>query len=164
MPSLRAGAGASLGVMPTAAASLMLGASLARERLSAGIEGRFDLPAESDREGVTLETSLVTGDVHACGRLRPRALSPYLCVALWAGAFRGSARGIAAPKDDVSPYLAVGPRAGLALPVVDDVAIDVRADVPFALTAVELRVDDRALWKSPVAAAVVGAGVTLSLP
>lgn len=164
VPSLRAGAGASFGVMPAAAPSLTLGASLARERLSAGIEGRFDLPTESDREGVTLRTSLVAGDLHACGRLRPRALSPYLCVALWAGALRGSASGIFAPKDDVSPYVAVGPRAGLALPVVDDVAIDVRADVPFALTSVELRVDDRARWKSPAAGVVVNAGVTLSLP
>lgn len=162
--ALRAGAGASIGVLPPTVVGVSLGASLRRARLSIGLDARFDLPNESARGSATVETSLVTGALVACGHLRPQGISPFLCAAAWAGALRGSATGIANPKDDLSAYVAVGPRAGVLLPLSDVVALDARADVPFALTTTELRVDDRAVWRSPVAGAVIGAGVVVSLP
>ena len=148
-----------------------LGASMRRARFSAGVAGRFDLPVESEHEAtdatrtrVTTRTSLVLGEVHACAHLRPRGLTPFLCAFVQAGALRGAASGIATAKEDVSAYLAAGPRLGATLPLSESIALDARVDVPFALTTVELRVDDRALWTSPTLGAVAGAGMTFSLP
>ncbi len=169
-PMLRAGATGAFGLLPSTSLGLAVGAALRAERWSAGVEGRFDLPTEDQRTiapsgaPVTITTSLVSGNVSACGHFGRGTLVPYACAAIHAGALRGRASGIALPKEDVSPYFAFGPRLGGAVSVTPALALDVRVDVPLALTASDLRVDGRAVWTSPLAAAVLGAGAVVLLP
>jgi hypothetical protein len=169
-PSLRAGATGAFGLLPAAALGVAVSGALRADRWSVGLEGRFDLPNDAERTiapsavAVTVTTSLVSANAFACGHFGSAALVPYGCAALHVGALRGASSGIALPKEDVTPYVAVGPRVGVALSVTSGFAIDARLDVPFALTTAELRVDGRSVWTSPLAAAVIGAGATLNIP
>lgn len=171
VPSLRVGAATSFGVSPGAALGFVLGGSVRSGAVSAGLEGRLDLPTESERSlagapdrSVTVRTSLLVGGAHVCGHFGAARVVPYVCAVVFAGALRGASSGIASAKEDVSAYVAAGPRLGAALALSEHITIDLRIDVPFALAAVELRVDDRAVWTSPAVAAVAGVGASFVLP
>lgn len=168
-PVIRVGPKVALGALPSAAFGMVLGASLRRRALSFGVEGRFFFPTDATRETssardptVVLRTSLATGAFLACGHAAFSAIEPYLCATVSVGAIRGESSQVASPRSDVSPYVAAGPRAGVALVLTDQLRVDAGADVPLSIALVRFRVDDRVVWTSPLVSASFGLGVSWS--
>jgi hypothetical protein len=164
---LRAGGAASVLVLPGASPEVALSASLRRRALFGGVELRYDAPASDQRATASGRTATVRADllaagVHLCVAFGDSWLAPYACAALDAGALRGRSEGVASPASDVSPYAAVAPRAGVLVRVAERVAFDARADVPFVLTATELRVDGRAAWTTPPVGVILGVGASVA--
>jgi hypothetical protein len=167
VPSFRLGAHGGIGVAPAPSFGLTLGASVRRLFYSAGIEGRFDLPAADERDAgvaagarVTLRTSVIAGGANVCRHARARVVDLHGCVVAWAGAFRGESDGIPRRARETSPWFTVGPRLGAAIALFDQLDFDLRVDVPFAVTTIDLRVEDRVVWSTPTVSVLFGAGIS----
>jgi len=128
---------------------------------SAAIEGRADVPAATSAPGGgTVSGALYAGSFVPCFHARVFAA----CGLVTAGGLRGAGSGVADARTDVTPFAALGLRAGVEIPLVWRVALDVHGDFTAALTPTTLRLDGRDVWTTPRAAGALGAGVLVHFP
>jgi hypothetical protein len=120
--------------------------------ISAGVEGRADLPTSQPAEnGGSVTASLLAGSVVPCIHPEPMLV----CWIATVGALRGSGAGVPRATDDVTPYAATGPRVGVEIDVSRTWSAGVHFDVAATLTRTTLRLDRREVWTTlPVSAAL----------
>jgi hypothetical protein len=157
-----------LGAVGAAAAATVGGsvqASARRGSFSLGLEGRGDLPATTT---LTLGSAPV-GEMQTSlliGSLVPCALRGVLegCALLSAGAIRASARDLDRPQEASAPFVAVGARVGLELPLGGVLSAGAHADVLAPLTQLVLRVSGQPVWTSPAITAAFGVTIGARFP
>jgi hypothetical protein len=140
-------------------------ASVRRGSLSLGVEGRGDLASTTElyfngaRVG-DVQTSLLMGSLVPC------AFRGVLegCALLSAGVIRAAARDLDMPQQVSAPFLAVGARVGLQLPLGRTLSAGVHADLLAPINELILRVSDRPFWTSPSIAGALGLGVGARFP
>jgi hypothetical protein len=140
-------------------------ASARRGWWSLGLEGRGDLATttELDFNGARIgemETSLLMGALVPC------AFRGVLegCALLAAGQTRASARGLAMPQQVTAPFVAVGARVGLEIPLGGILSWGAHADVLAPITETVLRVDGQPVWTSPAISGALGATIGARFP
>lgn len=110
--ALVAGVGLSVGVLPSVAPTVHLGAGLGWRALYAQASVRHRAPRRvGDEAGATLWT--LGADVRACGVPRAAQLRFPLCVGVEAGTIAGHSFGVSAPARGHAPWVAMSAGAGL---------------------------------------------------
>jgi hypothetical protein len=155
---VRAGTGAvvAVGATPSVDAGLTLDAGARRGAFSLSFEGRADFPVSKQAgDGGSVGASLALGCAVACGHLRiVRA-----CVVAGVGALRAAGSGVTDPQQDTKPYVTLGGRLGVEVPVGGPLFVDVHGDALFAATRITFRLDGRDVWTTPPIGGVLGAGM-----
>jgi hypothetical protein len=150
-----------LGAAPAPTAGITAGAAFRRGRLSLGIEGRADLPASASPPAVgEIRASLVVGSLVPCARFGRLAA----CGLFTAGALRAAGRELAQPRQVFAPYVAVGARLGVAVPLGAWLALVASGDVVAPLAQTELQVERSEVWTTPAVSAALGLGMAATIP
>jgi hypothetical protein len=154
---VRLGGLGTVGSAPGAAVGGTVQASARRGSFSVGLEGRGDLSHTTElyfggsRVG-EMQTSLLMGSLVPCafrGMLEG-------CALLAGGAIRASARDLVNPQQVSAPFLAVGARVGLELPLGNILSAGVHVDVLAPITELVLRVSEEVVWTSPPISGALG--------
>jgi hypothetical protein len=154
------GAQGALGTAPSLAAGVTIGAGVRYEWLGAALEGRYDLPASTTSANGGARAELVTVSLLPCAHL---------------GVFLGCARGsvgetigegadVPLTRSRAAPYVSVGARAGLELPVAGPVEVRGHLDLDVPLTRTTLQVNDAPVWSTPPLAAAAGLAGLVRFP
>ena len=140
-----------------------LGLELRWAYLSVTLAARGDLPfsvgVDVGGDDGAIEAHVFGGELGFCGRLSP----VHVCGVLVAGATRGEGSGFAVDEQSYLPFVALGARAGLELPIAGPFAFFAQLDVLAHLTPAELRVDAEPVWSMPPLSAVLAAGISARL-
>jgi hypothetical protein len=162
---VRLGGLGSLGSAPAAAVGGTVQVSLRRRSFSLGLEGRGDVAqtTELDFNGTRI------GDMDTSslmGALVPCASRGVLegCALLAAGQVRASARGLAMPQQVTAPFMAIGARVGLEIPLGSILSVGAHADVLAPVTETILRVSGQPVWTSPAISGAFGLTVGARFP
>jgi hypothetical protein len=163
---VRLGGLGAVGAAPAASAGGTAQASVRRGSFSLGLEGRGDIASTTtlifNNEPLgEMQTTLLMGSLVPC------AFRGILegCVLLSGGAIRASARGLANPQQVSAPFLAVGARVGLEIPLGSVLSIGMHADVLAPITELVLHVDgDKEVWTSPAISGALGLTVGARFP
>ncbi|MFT3768139.1 MAG: hypothetical protein QM820_22030 [Minicystis sp.] len=159
----RAGAGGvvAFGAAPAVNGGITTQVGLRYRAFSAAIEGRFDVPASTAAPGGgTVSAGLLAASVVPCFHVRAFAA----CGIGMVGALRGTGAGVPSAKAAVTPFAALGLRAGVEIPVAGIVSADLHGDLDITLTRTTLQLDGRDVWTTPRAAGAFGAGVLVHFP
>jgi hypothetical protein len=162
---VRLGGIGTLGSAPAASVGGTVQASARHGWFSIGLEGRGDMAVttEFDFNGARvgdMETSLVMGALVPC------AFRGVLegCALLSAGQLRASARDLAMAQQVTAPFLAVGARVGLEIPLGSVLTAGAHADVLAPITETVLRVNGQPVWTSPAISGALGLTVGARFP
>jgi hypothetical protein len=148
------------GTAPRISGGVAVQAGLRWGRLSAALEGRADPPASTSAQGRRVSATVLTVGVVPCFHVRVAAV----CAVGSAGVLHGAGAGVARPKSETTPYGAMGPRLGVAIPLVPRLSAEVHGDIAFTLTPTTLELDGRGVWTTPAAAAAFGGGLLVHFP
>jgi hypothetical protein len=154
---VRLGGLGAVGSAPAAAAGGSVQISARRGSFSLGLEGRGDLASTAPlsfngaRVG-EMQTSLLMGTLVPCAS---RGVLEG-CALLSAGAVRASASGLDMPRQVSAPFLAVGARVGLELPLGGILSAGIHADLLAPVTELVLRVSGQTVWTSPSISGALG--------
>ncbi|HXU02583.1 MAG TPA: hypothetical protein VN903_16575 [Polyangia bacterium] len=154
---VRLGGLGAVGSEPAAAVGGSVQASARRGSFSLGLEGRGDLASTTALQlnGVAvgdMETSLLMGALVPCA-------SRWVlegCALLAVGSIRASSHGLDMPQQVSAPFLAVGARVGVELPLGGILSAGVHADLLAPLTELVLRVNGQPVWTSPPISGALG--------
>jgi hypothetical protein len=154
---IRLGGLGAVGSSPAPTLGGTVQASVRRGSVSLGLEGRGDLASTTELyfNGVRvgdMQTSLLMGSLVPCAF---RSVFEG-CALLSAGAIRAAARDLDMPKHVSAPFLAVGARVGLQLPLGSTLSVGIHADLLAPLNELILRVSDKPVWTSPPIAGAFG--------
>lgn len=169
-PSRDASGSANLGVFAAGgggisthgvAGQLILGARIERGRVSLAAEVRADAPEQ-----------LVVAQMASVHVLRSQlSLAPCVhagafagCVVASAGAFHGSADGLASERSVYSPLLSTGARVIWEHPLTERLALRVHAGIDALVTTTSFDVDHMRVWVSPRFEGSTGVGVLAHFP
>jgi hypothetical protein len=128
--------------------------------LSVGIEGRADLPASTALRVGEARTSLLVASLVPCmhfGKVAGCALAA-------AGALRAAGHGLVDSRQITAPYVALGARLAVALPITTRLSLVMHGDLTTPLGRTHLEVDGAEVWTTPRLAFVLGLGVAASFP
>ncbi len=148
----------SFGVAPAVAVGAHADVELRYRFLSLGLEARGDLPASgSVSAGGRVTTSLVLGSIVPCVHA-PAPL--FWCGVVSVGEFHEAGSGLASPRSAGAAFAAVGPRAGIELPIARPIFFFAHADALATLTRHVVQVDGQdAFVIAPVTGSLgLGAG------
>jgi hypothetical protein len=149
------------GTSPGVTGGVAVQAGLRWTALSATLEGRADVPTTAPvTGGGVVRAGLLAADVVPCFHLGPVAA----CGLGTFGALRGVGADVARPRDDATPFVALGGRLGAELRFDRTFSAGIHGDLSATLTPTTLVVDGRGVWTTPRASATLGAGVTAHFP
>ena len=131
-----------------------------RVDLSIDVEGRADLPASVPLEVGKVSTSLLVASLVPCIHWRVVAG----CGLVTGGALRAAGHGLVDSRQVSDPYVALGARVALEVPVSGKLNLIAHADASAPLITTELRVGGEELWTTPPVSFLVGLGVGLAFP
>jgi hypothetical protein len=162
---VRLGGLGTVGSAPAAAVGGTVQASARRGSFSLGLEGRGDVAqtTQVNYNGAQVgdfQTSTLMGSLVPCAVRR--VLEG--CALLSAGVVRASAHGIQMPQQVSAPYVAVGARVGLELPLGSILSIGAHADLLAPINEVVLRVSGQPVWTSPAISGAFGLTVGARFP
>ena len=155
---VRLGGLGAVGSTPSAAVGGSVQASVRRGSFSLGLEARGDLASTTTvvlqrrAESEQFDTSLLMGSLVPCAS---RGVLEG-CALLSAGVIRASARDLQMPQQVSAPYLAVGARVGLEIPLGSNLSAGIHGDVLAPTTETVLRVSGQAVWTSPAISGALG--------
>lgn len=129
-----------------------------RGKFSLGIEGRADLPASVPLKVGDVSTSLLVASLIPC--LHVRSLSA--CGLVTGGALRAAGHGLADARQVDDPYVAVGARLGIDLPVTDELSLAAYGDLSAPLVETQLKVGGAELWTTPPISFLLGIGTVFT--
>ncbi|HEY7372693.1 MAG TPA: hypothetical protein VIF57_11075 [Polyangia bacterium] len=142
---LRADGAAALGFGPGTAAAMGLGASLRRRALSLDAEARIVAPSSAALASGSVSAWSWNATLGPCLHRGPVAA----CALGSGGVLRASTAGLAMTGAATAPYLAVGARGVLELPIGARWRLRWAAEIAAPLVTVHLAVDGRDVWTSP---------------
>jgi hypothetical protein len=154
---VRLGGLGTVGSAPGATVGGTVQASARRGSFSVGLEGRGDLSHTTELHfGGTRVGEMQTSSL--MGSLVPCAFRGMLegCALLAGGSIRASARDLVNPQQVSAPFLAVGARVGLELPLGSILSAGVHVDVLAPITELVLRVSEEVVWTSPPISGALG--------
>ena len=131
-----------------------------RADLSIDVEGRADLPASVPLEVGKVSTSLLVASLVPCIHWRFVAG----CGLVTGGALRAAGHGLVDSRQVVDPYVALGARVALEVPVGGKLNLTAHADASAPLITTELRVGGEELWTTPPVSFLVGLGLGVAFP
>ena len=154
---VRLGGLGAVGSTPSAAVGGSVQASVRRGSFSLGLEARGDLASttllySNGAQIGQFDTSLLMGSLVPCAS---RGVLEG-CALLSAGVIRASARDSQMPQQVSAPYLAVGARVGLEVPLGSNLSAGMHGDVLAPTTETVLRVSGQAVWTSPAISGALG--------
>jgi len=162
---VRLGGLGTVGSAPAATVGGSVQASARRGSFSLALEGRGDRASTSTLQldgakVADMETSLLMGALVPC------AMRGVLegCALLAGGSVRSSSRGLDMPQQVSAPFLAVGARVGVELPLGGILSAGVHADLLARLTELVLRVSGQPVWTSPAISAAFGVTIGARFP
>lgn len=131
------------------------------QAFSVGLEGRANLPTSKRTQPVgVVSVSRVMATVAPCLH---RGLL-LVCGVGSLGALSGSGADVAHPRDDVTPFAAVGLRGGVEIPITRALSATMYGDYTATLIRTTLRLGERDVWTTPPVSAALGAGLVGSFP
>jgi hypothetical protein len=142
----------SLGAAPGVTAGITLQLAVRRGAWSLALEGRADYPREAAVGGGAVSAFLAAGAVVPCRHFGRFAA----CGVVLAGGLRGTGRGLADTRADVTPYAAAGARASVEVGLGRRWAIRLQGDLLGTITPTTLTVGSEAVWKSPPVSGAIG--------
>jgi hypothetical protein len=156
------GAGAALvaGLSPGAAAAFRVSAELRRPAFAIGIEGLASLPSQVSAGGGQVSASVLAAALVPCARWHWTSG----CALIQAGEIDGGSSGLDNPRQAHTPYVAVGARAQLDIPVHPLVTCRVTADLLAQLVQTTLTVGTTPAWTSSPVGGGLALGVAIKLP
>jgi hypothetical protein len=162
---VRLGGLGTVGSAPAAAVGGTVQVSARRRSLSIAVEGRGDLATTTtlDVNGMAVgqvDTSLLMGALVPCAS---RGLLEG-CALLAAGQLRASAQGLAMAQQVTAPFLALGARVGVEIPLGGILSAGAHADVLAPLTETVLRVSGQPVWTSPAISGALGVTIGARFP
>jgi hypothetical protein len=131
-----------------------------RVDLSIDVEGRADLPASVPLEVGKVSTSLLVASLLPCIHWRVVAG----CGLVTGGALRAAGHGLVDSRQVDDPYVALGARVALEVPIGGKLNLTAHADASAPLITTELRVGGEELWTTPPLSFLVGLGVGVAFP
>ena len=162
---VRLGGLGTLGSAPAAAVGGTVQASVRRGWFSIGLEGRGDLAQTTEldyngRQVGDFQTSTLMGSLVPC------AFRGVLegCALLSAGQIRASSRGLAMPQQVTAPFLAVGARVGLEIPLGSVLSWGAHLDVLAPISETVLRIGGQPVWTSPAISGALGVTIGARFP
>lgn len=162
---VRLGGLGAIGSAPAAVVGGMVQASARRGSFSVALEGRGDLPSSTElyagpvRLG-EMQASLLIGSLVPCAH---RGVLEG-CALLSGGAIRASGRDLPDSRQVSAPFLAVGARVGVDVPLGGVLSAGIHADVLAPITETILRVSSVAVWTSPPISAALGLTIGARFP
>jgi hypothetical protein len=125
------------------------------ERFSIGLEGQADLPASHRfAAGASVTAWLVAGALVPCLRLAPLEL----CALAVLGRLDATASGVVSPTERVGPYVGLGGRLGVELPVSAHVSLAGHGDLIGNIYETTLVAGPTQAWMAPAVGGVVALG------
>jgi hypothetical protein len=149
-----------IGSAPSANLGLRAGVALEGDLASLGLEARADLPASTALRVGEASSSLLLASVVPCAHVGVAAG----CFLLTAGAQRVAGEGLVDSRRATLPYVGLGLRLGLGLPVWARTFLTAHADMTAPLTLARLKVDESVVWRSPTIALALGIGLAFRFP
>jgi hypothetical protein len=153
--ALQVGAIGGVGSVPVRSLGITGGGRARRGDMSLGIEGRADLRSQVPLRIGSVSTSLVVASLVPCLHLGVLAG----CGLITGGALRAAGHQLEDARRVIVPYLALGARIQLAVPVAARLFLAAHADLTAPLTQTELTVDVAELWTMPPVSFVMGLGL-----
>jgi hypothetical protein len=152
------GPGVWIGAAPAASLAATGFGRLRWERLSLGVEGRFDLPSSTTLpSGAIVETSLAYGLLVPCVHFGAVGL----CVAGAAGSLRATSRAVTFPREASGFHAAVGPRVEGTVPVGERLGLWARVDGLITLTPQNLQLNGTNVYALSRLSAGASVGVSV---
>jgi hypothetical protein len=149
-----------LGTAPSRTIGVAAGAAIRGGDLSLGLEGRADLPASTSLRVGEASASLLVASLVPCAHFRMVAT----CALATAGALRASGHGLVDARKVTLPYVALGARLALAIPLTTRLSVALHGDLTTPLTETQLQVDGATVWTSPSLSLALGIGVAATFP
>jgi hypothetical protein len=151
----------SAGIAPALAPGFFAGGGLVWRRTSLGVElGAHLSTVAGSRSGAEARAWIAAGAVVPCIRVVPLDL----CGTLAVGRFEATGQRVVAPSTEATPFVGVGLRPGLEVPLGGGVQARVDVDVLANLTRTTVRVGDEALWRAWPVALAASAGASYDFP
>jgi hypothetical protein len=162
---VRLGGLGTVGSAPAAAVGGTVQASARRGSFSIGLEGRGDVATATTVDFNRMQVGEVDTSL-LMGALVPCALRGVFegCALLAAGALRASARGLAMPQQVTAPFLALGARVGVEIPLGSILSAGAHADILAPVTETVLRVSGQPIWTSPAISGALGVTMGARFP
>jgi hypothetical protein len=145
---------------PAAAMGGMVQVAARRAAFSLGVDGRADLPASARLRTGMVQAGLLTAAIVPCWHMR--ILSG--CLLGRAGVMRAAGVGLVEAKNATSPFVALGARVGVAIPLGESFFVAVHASVLAPLTETVLRVSGETVWTSPPVGGELALGMGARFP
>ncbi len=164
------GAGAGVGVVPSATPVLSFGAGARHRALSLDLVGHYYF-SESTSASLTPSTgtattaprvsgSLVSGSLLPCGHVGAFAA----CAVLQVGRFEGEGQGVDLPKKARGTFAALGARLAGEFPIGKSVSFFAGANLMVPMASVGLNLGGVRAWETGTLTATLDAGLLLGLP
>ncbi|WP_437680518.1 hypothetical protein [Sorangium sp. So ce131] len=154
------GVGAAIGVLPAVSPGLSLSGAIRYPSFSLGLEGSVHAPVELriDRLEVAM-LWFATASAAPC--IHDENLFGCALVSLGALARMDDKRTLSSPNPQI--WLAVGPRAGVELPLSERFAVQFHGDIALRLTPLDLSTAARVLWSSSTFGGHAGIALVIDL-
>lgn len=145
----------SWGVAPEVSGGLALSTGLRIDDFSIDLELRTELPTEVTGVNGTVRGAPFTAGIVPCAHVEVVTL----CALARGGAFWGEAVEAESARSGTAPYLALGVRGGLEIPLSRGVALAVLGEVSAPLIGTQLVLGSELVWETPPVGVSLGAGV-----
>ena len=152
------GALGALGAAPSLAGGGLVGAELRWRHVSAGLEGRADLPASTEALHGEVSSSLLVGSLVPCALVA----FFFACAVASAGTLRGEGRGVLSPTKASGLFASIGLRGGAELPLGSVFALRAFGEIDAPITRTTLRIDGADAWTTPSVAGVLGVSAVVA--
>jgi hypothetical protein len=147
------GAAMSFGASPDVAFGAAVGIAPRYRFVSLEVGGVVSLtPSHATSEGGAVRSDLFAGTLSACGHLN----IAFVCAKSVLGDLSARSTGVTNPQSQDLFFAAVGPRAGVSVPMSRAFDLRLSADVLFVATPYTLAVNERAVYSSTLVMAVLG--------
>ncbi|MHB1847260.1 MAG: hypothetical protein ACYCWW_20745 [Deltaproteobacteria bacterium] len=150
----------SVGLSPAPALGIALDLELRRGAYSLGLEGQGNFASGIAVGGGQVETQLLAGSLVPCAHFSPFGV----CLLVTSGAEEGFAQGLPNARSSTTPYLGVGARGFIEIPLTERLRLRPAAevDVPFIQTT--LLVGNGEVWTTSSLAATLSLTALVLIP
>jgi hypothetical protein len=149
-----------MGFAPALNLGVRVGAALQVDFVSLGLELRADLPAAQAAGSGQITAGLLVASLVPCAHVGMASG----CFLVSGGVQRVAGEDLNNARRVTLPYLGLGVRLGLTIPLSARMSLALHGDMMAPITETRLTVDTAVAWTSPTVAAALGAGLAMRFP